>query len=281
MSAGAAAAHRAASVYARKEGVAVEKGADGVEQDLTYLVLHDEALYRNGLRGFDDVLFLMHGEKQDRHLGVELADFPRGVETAETGHGDIEDNQIGLEFLGLGDGFQSVGGLTVLAASETGRENHADAFADRFVIVSDQDSDRLTVVFSHVPPPPTPHCRDILPLHQYYAAGRQTLTIVSGPLYKSRLPALSLRVRRSRLAVRGAHGDRDDRLKDRSLWLGVPQAHDAPDFFDPLADTADPHADFFGMESGDLVGKSPSIVAHRYTHLILFLGHADPAFFRC
>src|ERR1700683_4733502 len=144
----AAAAHRATSVYAGKEGVAVEKGADGVEQDLTHLVFHDEALHRDGLRGFDNVLPLMHGEKQDRHLRVELADFPGGVETAETGHGDIKDNQVGLEFLGFGDGFQSVGGLTVLACPETRRENHAAAFANRFVIVSDQDPKGLTVVFT-------------------------------------------------------------------------------------------------------------------------------------
>src|ERR1700733_10128606 len=164
---------RAASVYAGKESVAVEKGANGVEQDLTYLVFHDEALYRNGLGGFDDVLPLMHGEKQDRHLRVELADFPGGVETAETGHGDIKDNQVGLEFLGFGDGFQSVGGLTVLACPETRRKNHADAFADRFVIVGNQDSNRLTVVFAHVPHQDRSPCR--LPRPTFYCYINLTL----------------------------------------------------------------------------------------------------------
>src|ERR1700722_4173177 len=276
---------RAASVYAGKEGVAVEKGADSVEQDLTYLVFHHEALYRDGLGGFDDVLSLVHGEKQDRHLRVELADFPGSVETAETGHGDIKDNQVGLEFLGFGNGFQSVGSLTVLACRETRRENHADAFADRFVVVSDQNSNRLTVVFAHVPHQQRSTCRiptpDILLLHQSYAGARQMLTIVLRPLYKGRLPALCFPVRRSGLAVPSSQRDGDYGLEDRPLWLGVSQAHYAPDFLDPLADNAEPHADFFGMKSGDLVGDSLSIIAPRDTYLILFLGDADPAFFRC
>src|SRR5580658_4466942 len=110
---------------------------------------------------------------------------------------------------------------------------------------------------------------DILRLHQSYAAARRMLKIVLRPLYKSGLPTLGFPARRSGLAEHAPHGDGDDGLENRSLWLGVSQGHYAPDFFDPLADTADPHADFFGMKRGDLVADSLSVIAHRHAHLIL------------
>src|SRR5262249_43990970 len=90
--------HRASFslVESRKECLAVQQGAHGVDQRLPDLILGDESLHRDGLRRFHDVPALVHGEKQDRHLWIQLADLARGFEAAKPRHRNVQDDQVRL-----------------------------------------------------------------------------------------------------------------------------------------------------------------------------------------
>jgi hypothetical protein len=66
-----------------------------------------------GLQGLGgDGVDGVQGQEHDGGFGSQFAKLRGGVETIEDGHGEIEDDEVGGNFLGEVDGFAAVAGFT-------------------------------------------------------------------------------------------------------------------------------------------------------------------------
>jgi hypothetical protein len=81
----------------------------------------------------------VHGQQKNADAGEELMNFPRGAETVEHGHGDIQDDHIGPELQSLGQGFLAVGSFPTNV--DPPRFQHgAHTRPESFVVIYDQNT---------------------------------------------------------------------------------------------------------------------------------------------
>lgn len=97
---------------AAKKSATSEKGSNGEHKIPGSLGFQHKSL-RTGLSNFAFQHFrIVHGEHQNARAQVVLADTASGFKTAESWHGDIENNDVGFETLHRFDTIVGVGGFS-------------------------------------------------------------------------------------------------------------------------------------------------------------------------
>ena len=67
-------------------------------------------------------------------------DAPRSLDSAKTGHTDVQNNHIRLKLLRTGHGLQPVGSLTYDLESRLAPQKHADLLSEHLMIIDNQNS---------------------------------------------------------------------------------------------------------------------------------------------
>ena len=78
-------------------------------------------------------------EDDDSGLGAGHPDLPGRFEAIHFRHGNIQDQDVRLQFNAFEDGFTAVGGLSADTDVELTFQEMPEAFADNGVIVAEQD----------------------------------------------------------------------------------------------------------------------------------------------
>ncbi len=124
-----------------EKGAAFGDGADGVHQ-LGVDGRFKHITSRAGLEHRKEVTLLgVDGEDEDLTAGKLGADATRGLQPVHFRHGDVHDNDVGAESLGLFDGFQSIAGLAYDLDVGLVFDERGKADAHHHVIVYKQDAD--------------------------------------------------------------------------------------------------------------------------------------------
>jgi hypothetical protein len=92
----------------------------------------------------------MHGKDQNASFGHHCQDLPRGVQTVQVRHSNIEQEDVWLQSAGKLDGFTTVHGLATNLPTRVAFEHAANASPRHLVVVRDKDSKR-----AQAPPPRT------------------------------------------------------------------------------------------------------------------------------
>lgn len=125
-----------------KEGVSLEEGVDGFQQEVVDAEFGDETLGASLLGRQDHVFVASSGNHEDRNVRPGIFDFRGSSETVFQRHPDIEDHQIGVELQGLLNRFLAIGRLATYINVWTSLENGADGLTSTFVVIRNQDSEQ-------------------------------------------------------------------------------------------------------------------------------------------
>ena len=120
-----------------------EDGVDGLKEIGAKIGFGDEGLGAGGTGGADDFPALVHGEDENRSAGEGLADALGSGDAVEDRHGDVEHDEIRMEFDGLVDRFGAIRSFTDNFEVFAGFQERAEALANNFVIIRDQDASRM------------------------------------------------------------------------------------------------------------------------------------------
>lgn len=133
-----------------KEGVSLEEGVDGFQQEVGDAEFGDETLGAS-LPGRQDHVFVAGGgNHEDRNVRPGSFDFRGGRETVFPRHPDIENHQIGVELHGFLNRFLAIGRLATYIKVRTRLENGADGLTSTFVVIRNQDSEQSWRSFSGI-----------------------------------------------------------------------------------------------------------------------------------
>ncbi len=83
----------------------------------------------------------VQGMHQQRDPGQEFGEFAGGGEAIHHGHDQVQNDDVGPEFLGLGDGLLAILDVNDLPAAGA-LEQAAQGYSNRRIVVGNQDSDR-------------------------------------------------------------------------------------------------------------------------------------------
>ena len=115
--------------------VAAEDGFDGGLEVVGEGVFEDDAAGAD-VQGLDDLLGADGGgEQDDLDRGHAGHDGAHGLKAGQAGHLHVEEEDVGLELEGLGDGFVAVGGVADDFKALRLREHVAHADADHGMVV--------------------------------------------------------------------------------------------------------------------------------------------------
>jgi hypothetical protein len=119
-----------------------DEGIDSVKQAFADVALAEESVNADAFGFFDEVLAFVHGVEKDGSVREKAVDFFGRGETTENRHGEIENDEIGLEFHGFVDGIAAIGNLGADFDAGTRKQDHTNTFAHGVVIVSNKDADQ-------------------------------------------------------------------------------------------------------------------------------------------
>lgn len=114
-------------------------GANG-EEDVFGFGAFDEIALRADFEGLTDGEFIgVHGEDDDAGGKLEGVDAFDGLKPVEAGHGNVDDEDVGLKTFDYFDGFEAVFGFTDDFDVGGAFKEGGDALTDDGMIVSDDD----------------------------------------------------------------------------------------------------------------------------------------------
>lgn len=89
----------------------------------------------------------MHGKHDDFRVGPELPNLFGSFDSVHDRHADVHQYEVGIEIDGFLNGFFAVGGFTADVPIGRAVEEGFDAFADKFVVVNQKDSNGHHALF--------------------------------------------------------------------------------------------------------------------------------------
>lgn len=114
--------------------------ADGLDEAFAGFALGDKTDRPGLFGGLPGAGVVMHGEDDDASVGVAVAEDRRRFNAlVGARHADIEDDDVGLEGAGEGDGGIAVPGFADDFDIGLDLELHAEAAPDRCFVVCDED----------------------------------------------------------------------------------------------------------------------------------------------
>ena len=118
-------------------GLAIEDGADGGDEVAGGVRLADVAMGPGAAHGVGELTGIVHGEDEDAGWDLALHHFACDFEAILAGHGEIEDDEVGLVFGDDIQGVDAVGGFGDDFEIGTVAKDETNALADDVVIVDD------------------------------------------------------------------------------------------------------------------------------------------------
>jgi hypothetical protein len=82
----------------------------------------------------------MHGEEKNFCAGIILKDLQGGFDAAHSGHAHVQNQEVGTQFPGLGDGFISLNGFAANRPFLLTFHQAPDTATHDFVVVSDENA---------------------------------------------------------------------------------------------------------------------------------------------
>jgi hypothetical protein len=118
----------------------IQQEFDLIDEILSYIRFHHVTVGPGFSRLLFHLLSIMHRKHNNLGFGRHSADFRRAFQAVHDRHADIEDNDVGMHFPDLLDGFLAVRSFSADTEIAFLGENAAYTAADKFVIVDHEDA---------------------------------------------------------------------------------------------------------------------------------------------
>src|SRR5437660_1993030 len=127
------------SVWRRKEGFFAEERLNATGEQF-HAVFRQCPAKPSALGNLGELPREVHGAHQDGCIGYDFRDLLSCVQPVHSGHQEVEDNQVRLELLGLGNGIPAIGRLAADFPVRILFEQIAEYLPHVRIVVGDEDA---------------------------------------------------------------------------------------------------------------------------------------------